>query len=186
MPKPKEKEEPKRLYTGEGQSTVRGLEGTRPILYVIKWEKTQLDYTLKNGPSSGRLEDVSGDLYRDGKKVSHFTAKTGFADQEKKQLRLEGSVRVVSQDPKATMSCDRMVWQTDELLAKAYGGVTINFKVEQPGPAGTTVEADGGKIGPMDELWCLPDLGKAGTPGFDWAPDIKQSIEKAKKEGRKP
>jgi hypothetical protein len=43
-------------------------------------------------------------------------------------------------------------WKTDEKLLKAFGKVTIRL------PQGT--------IGPVDELWCLPDLKRAGTPGF--------------------
>lgn len=161
------------------------------MLYVIHWEKTQLDYTLEKGPSSGRLEKVSGELYRDGKLASRFTADAGYANQAKEELRLEGRVRVVSEtalDPKqadkersqATLTCDRVLWKTADKLLKAYGGVKIDFKVLQAGKP----EKAGGTMGPMDELWCLPDLAKAGTPGFDWGADI-QRVKELEKKGAK-
>jgi len=153
---------------------------------VIRWEKTQLDYTLEKGPSAGRLEKVSGELYREGKLASRFTADAGYADDAKHELKLEGAVHVVSEQTEkkdkmtATLTCDRMIWRTDELLAKAYGGVKIVFKSEEK-------DKTGGTIGPMDELWCLPDLEKVGTPGFDWAPDISKAQEIARKrEHKKP
>jgi len=150
---PKEsQEEPKRLYTGTGEATVRDPEGDRPIRYVIRWKKTELDYTLGEGATAGEMEGVSGELYRDGKRASSFSADSASADREKKVLVLTGSVKVHAEDPAGDLDCQKLEWKTDEKLLKAFGNVTIRLPE--------------GKIGPVDELWCLPDLKRAGTPGF--------------------
>lgn len=137
---------------------MRDTKGNRPILYVIHWEKTQLDYTLEKGTSGGRLEKVTGELYQEGKLASTFSADTGFVDQTKNFLKLEGAVRVQGIEPKATLNCQRMEWYTDKKLLKAFGQVTIRLAEDAKG---------GGTIGPVDELWCLPKLDSAGTPGFE-------------------
>lgn len=157
MPEPKapateSKEDPKRLYTGTGEAMVRDPEGDRPIRYVIRWESTELDYTLEGGASAGAMEGVSGELYRDGKLGSTFTADSAVADKALGTLVLSGSVKVRGKDPAGELDCQKLEWKTDEKLLKALGQVTIRL------PNGT--------IGPVDELWCLPDLKRAGTPGF--------------------
>ncbi|MBC8066554.1 MAG: LPS export ABC transporter periplasmic protein LptC [Chlorobia bacterium] len=151
-PRKEANEEPKRLYTGKGDATVRDPKGARPIRYIVRWEKTQLDYTLEQGASAGRLELVSGDLFRDGKLGSKFSADSANADKAKNLLVLDGKVVVIALDPKARMECQRLEWKTDEKLLKAFGNVTIKF--------------EDGTIGPVDELWCLPDLKQVGTPGY--------------------
>ena len=149
---PKEsQEEPKRLYTGAGEATVRDPEGSRPLRYVIRWKETELDYTLKEGASAGEMRGVAGELYRDGKQASTFTADRAVADREKEVLVLSGNVKVRSAYPEGNLACQKLEWKTDEKLLKALGKVVIKL------PRGT--------IGPVDELWCLPDLKRAGTPG---------------------
>lgn len=150
---PKESpEEPKRLYTGTGEATVRDPEGERPIRYAIRWKETELDYTLEEGAFAGEMTGVAGELYRDGKPASTFTADSAVADKAKSLLVLKGNVKVRAKDPAGTLDCQRLEWKTDEKLLKAFGKVTIRL------PEGT--------IGPVDQMWCLPDLKRAGTPGF--------------------
>jgi hypothetical protein len=166
-PKKKEEEPIKEMNTGKGSAIVRAkdpdTDGNRPIRYTIKWEKTQLEYTLQRGASKGRLEKVTGELYREGKLGCTFTADKANVDQEKKLLVLEGNVTAIGVDPQARLECRRLEWKTDEKLLKAFGRVTIKFVQMARDPSEKTSE---GTIGPVDELWCLPDLGRAGTPGF--------------------
>ena len=150
-PKPEVKEESKRLYTGSGETTIREPSGDRPIRYIIRWKETELDYTLEEGPLGGKLDAVSGELFQDGKPGSTFTANSAVADKSKNLLTLTGKVIAIGRDPKAKLECEKLEWRTDKKLLKATGKVTITF--EQ------------GVIGPVDELWCLPDLKMAGTPG---------------------
>ena len=145
-------EESKRLYTGPGQATARDEGGDRPIRYVINWESSQLDYTLSEGASGGKLSKVEGQLYRDGKPASRFSADGAIADRPNKRLHLEGHVIVIGISPKGRLDCQKLEWKTDEKLLKATGKVTLR--------------GEAGIIGPIDELWCLPDLKQAGTPGF--------------------
>jgi hypothetical protein len=145
-------EPPKRLYTGAGEATVRDPEGERPVRYVIQWKSTELDYTLGEGASAGEMKGVTGVLYRDGKPASRFVAESAVANKDEKRLVLSGDVKVRSSDPKGELDCQRVEWKTDEKQLKAFGKVTIRL------PQGT--------IGPVDEIWCLPDLKRAGTPGF--------------------
>lgn len=151
-PEVEAKEESKRLYTGAGETTIRETEGERHILYVIRWRETQLEYTLEGGPSTGQLRDVTGELYQDGKRVSTFRGASAVADKEKHLLVVTGSVVVDGTDPKAKLECERLEWNTKTKQLKAKGKVKITFQE--------------GVIGPTDELWCLPDLQRAGTPGF--------------------
>lgn len=151
-PEKEAKEEPRRLYTGSGEATVRDPKGDRPIRYVLKWDKTQLDYTLEGGALDGVIDNVAGELYRDGKLGCKFTASSATADKAKNLLVLSGKVTAIGIDPKAKLECEKLEWRTDKKLMKATGNVTITL--EQ------------GVVGPVDELWCLPDLEKAGTPGL--------------------
>ena len=151
-PEGEAKEDAKRLYTGAGETTIRETEGERHILYVIRWRETELEYTLEDGPSTGRLRDVTGELYQNGKRASTFRGVSAVADKEKNLLVISGEVVVDGIDPKATMECDRLEWNTNENQLTATGKVKITFQE--------------GVIGPIDELWCLPDLKMAGTPGF--------------------
>jgi hypothetical protein len=145
-------EDSKRLYTGSGEATVRDPDGERPIRYVLRWKETQLDYTLEKGPAGGKVTGASGEMYREGKLASRFTADSAVADKANNLLTLQGNVVVNGMDPKARLKCQKIEWKIDEKLFKAFGKVTIKFK--------------DGTIGPVDELWCLPDLERAGTPGF--------------------
>ena len=152
-PKSEPPEESKRLYTGKGQATVRETSGERFLLYVIEWEKTQLDYTLEQGASAGRLEKVSGTLYQEGSEASKFSADAAIADKAKGLLVLEGNVSIEGlTDPKGNLKCQKLEWKTNQKLLKAVGDVTL--------------KSTNGTIGPVPELWCLPDLKRAGTPGF--------------------
>lgn len=152
--KPKEEapKEPNRLDTNSGSGTVREPDGNRHVLYTVKWESSQLDYTLKDGALNGTLRQVSGELYQEGKLASRFVADAARADKAKGQLVLSGKVTVIGLDPQAKLECQKLEWKTKEKRIRALGGVTIRFNQ--------------GTIGPMDELWCLPDLKIAGTPGF--------------------
>jgi|GEM_PF-6883840 len=160
------------MYTGAGTSTIRDIktEGKRPILYVINWEKSQLDYTLEKGASQGRLEKVTGTLYRDGKPAANFSADTGYMDEKKSEFKVEGNVHAVGIDPKSTLDCQRMEFKVGEklgqkkiTLVKAFGKVTLGLNSSKD-PSGKPQMT--GTIGPVDELWCMPDLKTAGTPGF--------------------
>lgn len=132
---------------------MRAQDGDRPIRYIVSWESTQLDYTLEQGASAGRLDNVTGKLFQDGKVASEFSADSAIADKSKNLLILEGNVKVRSlAEPSGRLDCKKLEWKTDEKLIKAHGNVTIEVKQ--------------GKIGPVGELWCLPDLKRAGTPGF--------------------
>lgn len=144
-------EESKTLRTSAGTATVRDPEGDRPILYVINWEESQLDYTLEKGASAGALQRVSGELYRDGKLASRFTADRATADKDKHLLVLVGNVVVNGIDPKAQLKCQKMEWFTNRKLLRATGKVTV--------------ELEPGTVGPNDEYQCYPDLQQVGTPG---------------------
>jgi len=140
-----------RIYTGPGSLTIRDPKSL-VIRYKINWEKSQVDYTREQGAQTGRLDKVSGELYQDGKVASTFAAEYGYANETQKTLRLEQQVKVIAKEGPATLNCDHLSWKTEEKLLKADGAVSIDLAE--------------GRIGPVDELWCLPDLKKAGTPGY--------------------
>lgn len=155
--------ESRRLYTGSGSAILRDTEGDRPIRYILKWTRSQLDYSQEQGALGGRLEGVSGELYQEGKLASRFTAEHATANKAKNQLTLEGRVvikglevdekgKVVSQQIAATLRCHRMEWNTKQEMMRAFEQVTIVSRE--------------GTVGPMDEIWCEPSVRRAGTPGF--------------------
>jgi hypothetical protein len=145
------KEDPKRLYTGPGTATIREITGARPIRYTIEWQSSALDYTQAGGAIGGKLDKVSGKLYQEGREASRFAADAAIADKTRSSLTLQGHVVVIGDKPAGTLNCSRLEWHTKEKLVKAFGRVTIN--------------GDQGTVGPVDELWCFPDLKRAGTPG---------------------
>lgn len=155
--------ESRRLYTGSGSATLRDTEGDRPIRYILRWTSSQLDYSQEQGALGGRLEEVSGELYQQGKLASRFTADHAMANKAKNLLRLEGNVviegldvdekgKVISQEVAATLRCQRMEWNTKQEMMRAYQKVTVVSRQ--------------GTVGPLNELWCDPSVRRAGTPGF--------------------
>jgi hypothetical protein len=95
---------------------------------------------------------VSGELYRDGKLASRFTADRAVANKAKNLLVLEGKVVVNGIDPKLRLECRKLEWTTNKRLLKVMGNVTIHLEKAT--------------IGPNDEYWCYPDLKQGGTPGL--------------------
>lgn len=98
------------------------------------------------------MQGVSGEIYQEGKQVSTFTGARAVANKDKNQLVVTGGVVVNGLDPKAKLECERLEWNTKVKRLDAQGKVKITFQE--------------GVLGPMDKLWCLPDLQRAGTPGF--------------------
>ena len=116
-------------------------------LWTVKWESAQLE---AGDRIYGTMNTVSGTIFENDKPVSDFFGERGVSKKDSDVLALEGKVRVVSREQKATLYCDRLEWHGERKLAIAKG----NVRVESP-----LFVMDAGP-----ELWSNPDLSQVATP----------------------
>lgn len=96
------------------------------------------------------MNTVSGTLFEKDKETSDFYGQKAVSKKDSDVLALEGKVRVVSREQKATMYCDRLEWHGDRELVIAKGNVRVDSPL-------FVMEAG-------SELWCTPDLSQVATP----------------------
>lgn len=137
----------RRVDTGESEVVRRGPD--REPAWSAKSASARLSYGGE-GNFGGRFEDVSGLIFSEGKPASEFKARAGVAEQESETLILEGSVRIVGIESKATLSAMRVQWRPDRKLVLASGDVRVNTPDYS--------------IGPFPSLLATPDLRQFGTP----------------------
>jgi hypothetical protein len=116
-------------------------------LWTVKWQSAQLE---AGDRIYGTMNTVSGTIFKNDKPVSDFYGEKGVSKKDSDVLALEGKVRVVSREQKATLYCDRLEWHGDRELAIAKG----NVRVESP-----LFVMDAGS-----ELWSNPELSQVATP----------------------
>jgi hypothetical protein len=153
LPKPDETKPPEEkltgVRTGAAEATRRSLEGSRGRLWKVKWSSAILE-TSDEGRVFGEMEKVAGTIYRNDKEVSDFYGERAVSKRDSDVLALEGKVRVISRQPKATMYCDRLEWHGDRELVIAKGNVWV---------VSPLYDMEAGS-----EVWCAPDLSRVATP----------------------
>lgn len=135
----------------EGEAIIRSIQDSREILYHIKWKEAQVDLADK-GAFAGRMDDVSGEFYKNGKVASTFQADHAQADKETQVLTLRDHVTVVSKTQATTMACDKLEWHAGEKIVKAYGNIRMVGKF--------------GTLKGLEELWSRSDLTYFSTPSM--------------------
>lgn len=138
-----------KLNTGKGSATVRSTEGPREPMWTVRWESARIEYGGENR-ISGRMRNVSGEMYEKGAVANTFVADAAEAEKQSNKLVLSGSVKVTSTDYKSTITCDKLVWDGNNNLIRALGNV--RFKSRQ-----YTAEV-------FDELLASPKMNQIGTP----------------------
>ncbi|AIE85588.1 LPS export ABC transporter periplasmic protein LptC [Fimbriimonas ginsengisoli] len=133
-----------------------GAPPEREPAWYVKWVNAKVQMT-SNGPVGGRMEGVSGNFFKDGKKSTTFQAQSGLADKANNILNLAGQVQVVAPNPKpgatkprAVLTCDRLVYDATTKRFKALGHVQVVGEV--------------GTIGTLSELWATEELDQVATP----------------------
>lgn len=152
-PKPKE-EETKRLQTGSGRAERLREDGTPA--YRVDFVESELEFD-KSGVFAGAMRQVTGEIFGKFPKSTTFSADAGSARKEDERLELNGRIRLVSPDPKGTLTCDRLVWNAAAQRVQAYGNVRF--------------EGEAFTLGPASELWASPDLSVVATPTMFPAPN---------------
>jgi hypothetical protein len=151
--KPDKKEEVKlpdqTLNLPNGNSTQYSKDAAREPQWYVEWERAKVE-VAQAGAQNARMEGVSGFLYKEGSKVVSFKATGGLANKAEDTLMLQGSVIVVSSDPKATLTCDRLIYDAKAKVIRALGHVNVVGQV--------------GTIGTLSELWATRDLSVVATP----------------------
>jgi lipopolysaccharide assembly outer membrane protein LptD (OstA) len=99
---------------------------------------------------SAEALEVSGQVFRDGKLVSTFSADKANADPDSQVLILTGHVVVVSVEHNATLHCDRLRYEARQKVYKAEGNVLV--------------KTESGAKGTLSEAWATTDLTKVATP----------------------
>jgi hypothetical protein len=151
-PKPKE-EEPKRLQTGSGRAERLRDDGTPA--YRVDFVESQLEFDQR-GVFAGAMRQVTGEIFGKSAKSTTFSADAGMARKEDERLELNGNIRLVSPDPKGTLTCEHLVWNAAAQRVQAYGNVRF--------------EGEAFTLGPASEVWASPDLSVIGTPTMFLAP----------------
>lgn len=118
-------------------------------LWDIRWQKGSV-MTKEEGVVGGTLQTVDGQLYSHSKPGTRFSGDRANAVQLTQILTLTGNVKMVSKEPSATLTCDRMVYNAKRKLIKAYGRVQVVSRM--------------GTVGTLAELWSTPDLKVVATP----------------------
>lgn len=147
-PTPERPEVQRGFLTESGEAIQRSAEDRR-VIWEIAWRAAAVSI-VGDEPTEGKLQEVSGRLYRDGEPVSEFQALEGVADGAREILTLDGRVEVREIETGATLRCDRLVYEGKHARLKAEGNVRL--------------EVPGFTMGPMDAFWVTSDLQRGGTP----------------------
>jgi hypothetical protein len=140
------------INVAKGNGTFRDEKTKRDPLWDVEWESSQVQ------PGDGVkavLRTVRGKLYTKGKPTTDFEADGARVDQKAQLLILRGHVRLVSSDPKGTLTCDEIRYEAanpKRRVVKARGNVLVVGEV--------------GTVGPTAELWSNPDLTVVATPNL--------------------
>ena len=96
------------------------------------------------------MKGVTGEIYNDKGVACKFKSDRGAANNLTKTLTLIDRVQVDSGDPKATLQCDRLIYDGNRKFLKAQGHVMATGTMRT--------------VGTIDEVWATPDLKKIATP----------------------
>lgn len=121
-------------------------------LWDVSWEEMAV---IPGKDEKASMRRVHGHLYTDGKATVTFEADGARADRKQDLLILQGNVKVVSDKPEATLTCERMRYEAanpKRRIVKAQGNVRVVGSV--------------GDMGPTSEIWASPDLNIVATPGM--------------------
>lgn len=144
-----EKVAPKGINTESGEATRYATEGVRHRRWSVRWTSAEMEYT-EDGRVFGSMNAVSGSIFENDKVASDYFGDRAVSKKDSDVLALEGSVKVVSRKPKATLICDRLEWHGELGLVVAKGNVRM--------------ESERFQFGRAPEIWCAPDLSRVGTP----------------------
>jgi hypothetical protein len=137
------------INVGQGSGEQFGGRENRQRLWSVRWLSGRME-VFEEGSLAGTLSEVEGEIVREGHKDTRFSARQARSEKGQDVLWLSGDVTVVSQEPQATLRCDRLEYDADTETLKAMGDVRI--------------ESELGTMSVPHELWATPDLRLAGTP----------------------
>lgn len=154
------KNEPDRKVHISGIDLTRlSTDEVRKPLWSVKAKWATLDYGLA-GAFGGKMRDVEGQIFEDGKPVSGFKAEAASADKASNTLTLEGKIVVTAIAEKATLRCSKLLWLADK------------SRIEADGPV--EVETESYTIGPFEKAYARADLSMVATPDLFEDKDEKQ------------
>ncbi|MCW5943723.1 MAG: LPS export ABC transporter periplasmic protein LptC [Fimbriimonadaceae bacterium] len=132
----------------QGEATQRSADDRR-VIWIVRWRAAAVSVE-GDAASTGRLKNVSGTVFQEGKAICDFEADEGDADGATETLTLTRNVRVVHKESKATLTCDELV----------YRGKAERFTAR----SNVVLETDRYRVGPLDAMWANADLTQGGTP----------------------
>jgi hypothetical protein len=151
-PKEEKTEAPKptSINLGEGSADKMGGAQNQVRLWTVKWKSAQMDFYQTGKNFAGTLNDVTGSIYDNGSTASTFEGVRSRADKAKEVLILEGKVKVISQKPRLTLTCDRMTYSAKDRIVRAHGHVVVR--------------GESGTISGLQDVWATPELDVLGSP----------------------
>jgi hypothetical protein len=138
------------LNLGEGSGEKLGGAGNQQRLWTVKWQSGIVDFYETGKDFTGTLTTVTGTIFNDQGAACTFAGDRSRVDKAKDVLILEGRVRLISVDPKMTLTCDKLRYEAGNKLVKAQGNVRI--------------VGEGGTVSGLQEIWTTPELNLVATP----------------------
>lgn len=118
-------------------------------MWTVRWETARIEYGGEN-QISGKMSEVSGEMYEKGTVANTFVAENAEAEKTSNKLILTGNIKVTSKVYGSTITCDKLVWNGNKNLVRALGNV--KFKSNQ-----YSAET-------FNELLASPKMNQIGTP----------------------
>jgi hypothetical protein len=128
---PSKTQEPKKLLTGPIEILHRNKN--HELLWKIQAASSRVSYAGKQ-QTSGTLEKVQGELFRNHRVFARFSAERAYADENKDQLELQGTAKLFSESEKITLYANKILWLSSEKKFSATGNVRIETHSYTMGP----------------------------------------------------
>jgi len=143
-------EEPKdRRIIASGPVDMEAANPEGKMVWTLHGESSRVGLETE-GETELFANNVSGEIFQNGKVASTFKAMEAKAARESRTLVLSNRVEIQSLAEKITLRADKVNWMEDREMFSATG----NVEVDSPGWL----------LGKMEEVWATPDLTKIGTP----------------------
>lgn len=143
-------EEPKdRRVIASGPVDMQAADPEGEVVWTLHGESSRVGLETE-GETQIFANNVSGEIFENGKVASTFKAMEAKAARESRTLLLNDRVEIQSVAENITLRADKVNWMEDRKLFAATG----NVEVDSPNWL----------LGKMEEVWATPDLTKIGTP----------------------
>ncbi len=153
---PPEKPKPINVVSENGDATWFGAASTHPRQWHVAWRKAVVSAS-EGAPTLGKMADVKGEIFQP-KETKTFRSDQAIV-QGSNVLTLAGNVQVYSPSRRATLKCDKLVYNANQKVFDAQGNVSVKGKdIDIAGIPEAMADADFKEISSPD-LFSAPKEG---------------------------